>query len=40
MWLVIDRYTNVIISRSYSFYVADKVRSSYDGAVRLVRIYF
>jgi hypothetical protein len=36
MWYVIDKYNHVVISRSYSFYVANKVRESYDGAVLLV----
>jgi hypothetical protein len=36
MWYVIDKYTQVVVSRSYSFYVANKVREGYDGATVLV----
>jgi len=37
MWYVIDKYSQVVVSRSYSFYVANKVREGYDGAVLLIR---
>jgi hypothetical protein len=36
MWYVIDKYSHVVVSRSYSFYVANKVREGYDGATLLV----
>jgi len=37
MWYVIDKQNHVVISRSYSFYVANKVREGYDGSVMLIR---
>jgi hypothetical protein len=36
MWYVIDKESHIVVSRSYSFYVANKVRSEYDGAVILI----
>ena len=35
MWYVIDAKTNCLITRCFSYYVADKVRRDYDGAVKL-----
>ena len=37
MWYVIDKFNRVVVSRSYSFYVANKVREEYDGATIIIR---
>jgi hypothetical protein len=35
MYYVIDKESQVVVGRCYSYHMADKIRSEYDGAVSI-----